>query len=126
MKPFSAAIAALLAFAPMLGCSGKLDQKECDKLRGGAFDLINAAHHCNSDADCRQSNWPSCPKPVSNANFDKVKPMAESFKKGQCEEEQPKCNPPPDVYCKQGLCVHREKGAPEGAAAPPADQIQVK
>jgi hypothetical protein len=126
MKPMPAVIVALLVFAPMLGCSSKLDQKECDKLRGDAFDLINAAHHCNSDADCRQSDWPSCPKPLSNTNFDKIKPMAESFKKGQCQEEQPKCSAPPDVYCKQGLCVHREKGAVTGAESPPADQIQVQ
>src|SRR5262245_53901727 len=126
MKPFPAAVAAFLVFAPMLGCSSKLDPKECDKLRGDAFDLINGAHHCNTDADCRQSDWPACPKPVSNTNFHKIKPMSESFKKGQCEEEKPKCGETPDVYCKQGLCVHREKSAPAGAGQPPADSIQVK
>jgi hypothetical protein len=125
MKPFAAAAAAVLALALMLGCSNKMDPKECDTLRSSAFDIINGAHHCNSDADCRQSNWPACPRPVSNLSFDKLKPMSESFKKGECEEKPPECKPSPDVYCKQGLCVHREKGS-DGAGVVPVDQIQMK
>lgn len=119
---------ALLAVAALFvaACSSKLETKECDKLRGDAFDLLNKGQQCNTDADCRQSDWPGCAKPVSNANWDKIKPMGDAYKKGQCEEPKIDCKAPPEVYCKQGLCVHREKGTPEGAGNTPIDQIQVK
>src|SRR5262245_49725647 len=105
-----------------IACS-KLDQKECDKIRGDAFEILNKAQHCSVDADCRQSEWPGCPKPLSNKTFDQLKPMGDQYKKGQCEEPKVECKPPPEVYCKQGLCVHREKGMPEGAGETPVDQI---
>jgi hypothetical protein len=105
---------------------GKLDAKECDKLRGDAFDIVNKAQHCNTDTDCRQSAWPGCAKPLSNQTFDEIKPMADAYKKGQCEEPKTECKPPPEVYCKQGLCVHRELGTPEGAKDTPLDQIKIE
>jgi hypothetical protein len=113
-----------LAFAP--GCENKMEAKECDKLRGEAFELVNKAQHCNADADCRQSEWPGCQKPISNATFEKIKPMSDSYKKGLCDEPKVECKAPPDSYCKQGLCVHREKGTAEGSGNTPADQIQIK
>jgi hypothetical protein len=120
-----AALGALaLALAP--GCENKMEPKECDKLRGEAFELVNKAQHCNADADCRQSDWPGCQKPVSSATFEKIKPMSDSYKKGLCEEPKVDCKAPPDAYCKQGLCVHREKGTAEGSGNTPADQIQIK
>lgn len=94
-------------------CSSKMEDKECSKIRGEAFDLVNKAQACNTDADCRQSDWPGCAKPVSLTTFEKVKPMAETFKKGQCEEKAQTCEPPPPAYCKQGLCAHKVKGVDE-------------
>lgn len=119
----AAALAALGA-----GCESKMDPKECDKIRGEAFELLNKAHHCNTDADCRQSDWPGCERPLSNADYDKIKPMADKFKAGKCEEPKAssECKEPPEVYCKQGLCVHREKGVPENQGQTPTDQIQIK
>jgi hypothetical protein len=116
------AAAATLAFS--VGCENKMEPKECDKIRGEAFDLLNKAQHCNTDVDCRQSDWPGCQKPESQATFDKVKPMKEAFEKGKCEETKSDCKPPPEVFCKQGLCVHREKGADSNAT--PTDQIIIK
>ena len=126
MTPFRLACALALAGAAvaLAGCESKLDTKECDKLRGEAFDLVNKGQQCNTDADCRQSEWPGCERAVSNATYDKIKPMADSFKKGKCEEPKMECRKPPEAYCKQGLCVHREKGVPEGAGNTPTDQIQ--
>ena len=109
-----------------LGCSGKLDAKECDKLRGDAFDLLNKGQQCNDDKDCRQSDWPGCAKPISNSNYDKISPMSAAYKKGQCEEPKIECKKPPESYCKQGLCVHREIGTPEGAGNTPTDQIKIE
>lgn len=117
-------VALMIACLP--GCENKLDPKECDKLRGDAFEILNKAHHCNTDADCRQSDWPGCAKPLSNADFDKIKPMSDKFKEGKCEEPKVECKPPPAVYCKQGLCVHREPGRPEDEGQVPLDQIQIK
>jgi len=108
-------------------CSSSLDQKECDKLRGDAFDMLNKAQHCNNDADCRESEWPGCPKPLSMKTFDELKPMAEKYKKGKCEEPKTECKAAPEVYCKQGLCVHREKSASSGEAPPPAaDTVKIE
>ena len=114
---------AFLALFSSLGCSSKMDSKECDKIRGEAFDLLNKAQHCNVDADCKQSEWPGCAKPVAGSTLDTIKPMAEKYKKGQCDEPKMECRTPPESYCKQGLCVHREKGTPEGAGAPAGDII---
>ena len=47
------------------------------------------------------------------------------FEKGKCEETKPECKTPPVVYCKQGLCVHRELGTPENMGAP-AGEIIIK
>jgi hypothetical protein len=108
------------------GCSNEMDPKECLKLREDAFDLLNKAQHCNNDAECRQSDWPGCAKPLSMTTYDKIKPMKDGFSKGKCQETKSDCREPPEVYCKQGLCVHREKGTPEGAGNTPADQIIIK
>ncbi|MGK4003841.1 hypothetical protein WMF31_14510 [Sorangium sp. So ce1036] len=122
--PTSLLLPALLAL--LAGCESKMEPKECDTIRGDAFELVNKAQHCNTDADCRQSEWPGCAKPVSQATFEKIKPMAERYKTGKCEEPQVECKSPPESYCKQGLCVHRELGTTEGAGATPTDQIQIQ
>jgi hypothetical protein len=114
---------AFLALFSSLGCSSKMETKECDKIRGEAFELLNKAQHCNVDGDCKQSEWPGCAKPVAVSTLDTIKPMAENYKKGQCDEPKVECRTPPESYCKQGLCVHREKGTPEGAGAPAGDII---
>ena len=104
-----------------------MDPKECDKIRGEAFELLNKAQHCDTDADCQESEWPGCAKPLSKSVAGQIKPMKESFQKGKCEEPKTApCREAPPVYCKQGLCVHREKGTPEGAGNTPSDQIIVK
>ncbi|EYF07002.1 hypothetical protein [Chondromyces apiculatus] len=122
----SALALALAALALLAGCENKMEPKECDKLRGEAFEILNKAHHCNADADCRQSEWPGCAKPLSNADHDKIKPLADKFQGGKCEEPKVDCKAPPEVYCKQGLCVHREKGTPEDEGRVPSDQIKIE
>lgn len=112
-----------VAIGFLLGCSNKLEQKECDKLRGEGFDLINAAQHCNTDADCSQSQWPGCARAVNAKTVASAGLISEKYKKGECEEPKLTCKPPPDAYCKQGLCVHREKGTQDGAGAPAGDII---
>ncbi len=126
MRPWSLACALVLACAALAGCENKMDVKECDKLRGEAFDLVNKGQQCNTDADCRQSEWPGCERAVSNATYDKIKPMSDAFKNGKCEEPKMECRKPPEAYCKQGLCVHREKGMTEGSGNTPSDQIIVQ
>ena len=84
-------------------------QQECTKLRDSAFELINAASVCSTDADCKPSEWPGCAKPVSAASFDKIHGMMDSFQKGKCEEKKPECKQPPVVYCQEGLCAFRYK-----------------
>ncbi len=113
----------VVVFGSLLGCSNKIEQKECDKLRGDAFDLINAAQHCNVDADCSQSQWPGCSRAVNAKTTASITPMADKYKKGECEEPKMTCKEPPEAYCKQGLCVHREKGVPENAGEPAGDII---
>jgi hypothetical protein len=120
LAPLSALI---FCFGSLLGCGSKMDAKECDKIRGDAFDMVNAAQHCSTDADCKQSEWPGCARAVNTKTVDAIKPMADNFKKGQCEETKLDCKAPPESYCKQGLCVHREKGTTEGAGAPAGDII---
>jgi hypothetical protein len=134
MKPaartphLAAALAAVLGLALPLssGCNSKMETKECDRIRGEAFDLLNKAQHCDADPDCQQSAWPGCAKPLSKVTEKQIQPMRESFQKGKCEEPKIECKEPPQVYCKQGLCVHREKGTPEGAGNTPSDQIIIK
>ena len=123
--PLGIAIGALL-LAVVPGCEKKMEPQACDKLRADAFALLNKAHHCGTDADCRQSEWPGCQKPISQKDFDTIKPMSDSYKQGKCEEPKIDCPAPPESYCKQGLCVHREKGRNENdpAPAPGGDTIK--
>jgi hypothetical protein len=124
--PLAAVVLAAVALPLSGGCSNSLDPNECLKLRVDAFELLNKAQHCNNDADCRQSDWPGCAKPMSMETHGKIQPMKASFTKGKCQEPKAECREPPEVYCKQGLCVHREKGTPEGAGNTPLDQIIIK
>jgi len=124
MKRVGSVVAvAFMALVCSLGCSNKMDPKECDKIRGEAFELLNKAQHCNTDVDCKQSAWPGCAKPINGQTEGTLAPMAEKYKKGECEEPKVDCKTPPESYCKQGLCVHREKGTPENAGAPAGDLI---
>jgi hypothetical protein len=110
-------MACLVRLAPialagfLAACSNKMDPKDCAKLRESAFDLINQASVCSTDADCMPSAWPGCAKPLSKASGDKIKGMMESFQKGQCAETKMDCQPPPTVYCQEGLCAFRYKPA---------------
>ncbi len=128
-RPARAALALLavlaLALPLSIGCSNTMEPAQCNTIRSDAFDLLNKAQHCNDDKDCRQSEWPGCAKPLSNETFAKIKPMRGEFEKGKCEETKSDCKEPPVVYCKQGLCVHREKGTPENMGAP-AGEIIIK
>ena len=89
-------------------CS-KMDPQECTKLRDGAFELINTANVCTSDADCKPSDWPGCAKPIIAQNLEKIHAMKDTFSKGKCEEKPAACNPSPVVYCQEGLCAFRYK-----------------
>ena len=114
------AAALVLSFA---GCSGKLDDKECTKLKIESFDVLNKAQHCNNDTDCRGSFWPDCDKPLSNQNSEEVKKNADAYFNGKCEETKPECKDTTPIYCKQGLCVRKEKGAAEPGGAAPSDIV---
>jgi hypothetical protein len=116
-------VSAALCFSALfsaIGCDKALEQKECDKLRGQAFDLLNKAQPCATDNDCMQSEWPGCEKPSNQKTADAIRPMRAEFTAGQCAEAKQECRKPPQVYCKQGLCVHREVGIT------PTDEIQVQ
>jgi len=99
-----------LVFVVFTAC-GKLDPKECKKLRDSAFDLINTANMCTADPECKESEWPGCAKPINVTNFDKIHAMMETFTKGKCEEQpKGKCQTPtPKVYCQEGICGFRYK-----------------
>ena len=98
-----------LVFVALSACS-KMDPKECTKLRESAFELINTASVCTADADCKESEWPGCPKAVSVASFDKIRGIKETFTNGKCEEPPPpKCQQAPKVFCQEGLCAFRYK-----------------
>lgn len=102
------------------GCSGQMEEKECTKLKIESFDILNKAQHCNTDADCSPSTWPDCAKPLSEANNAEIKKRSEVYFTGKCEETKPACTDTTPVYCKQGLCVRKEKGSAEmpGGTAP--------
>jgi len=104
-------VTAILCFA-LLGACSKMSPEECMKLRDSAFELINSANMCSSDAECKPSEWPGCTKPVNAANFDKIHAMMERTKKGKCEEKPAQCKPPPPVYCQEGICGFRYKAMP--------------
>ena len=102
---------AIPLFALAAGCS-KMSPEECTKLRDNAFELINTANMCSSDADCKPSEWPGCTKPVNAQNFGKMHGMIKAFKKGKCEEKPSQCQPPPPVYCQERICRFRYKNMP--------------
>jgi hypothetical protein len=108
-------IVALALFASSVACS-KMDNKDCGKLREDAFAILNAASVCSSDADCKPSEWPGCPKPVSASGFATIHGMMEKFQTGKCEEKPNVCKPGPEVFCQEGLCGFRYKASP---TAPP-------
>ena len=105
---------ALLALA---GCEEKLDDAACLKLRSEAFETINKAHTCDSDSDCVASEWPGCERPVNTRHKTQIDAKRKVFETGKCTDEPKNCRKPPEVYCKQGLCVFREKPGQTNLAA---------
>lgn len=119
-----ALIAAVCALAGFSGCSSKMEEKDCTKLKMDAFDVLNKAQHCNNDTDCRGSVWPDCQKPLSSVSATDIKAKEDAYFTGKCEEAKPTCSDTTPIYCKQGLCVRKEKGAPGSAGdAPPGDIV---
>jgi hypothetical protein len=105
-------------------CEKRAKPEECDTWRGQGFELKNKAQPCATDVDCQQSDWPPCESPVSKKTNEAIAPLKKQWDEGKCEDtmeeerkakNRPKqeCRTPPEVYCKQGLCVHREVGKPE-------------
>jgi hypothetical protein len=114
-----AMVALAVALTPYAGCEKRLKPEECDALRGEAFQELNKAQPCASDADCQQSEWPGCEKPLAKkTHADKIQGLQAKFVEGKCEEKKADCRKPPPVYCKQGLCVHKEAGMPVMDDAP--------
>jgi hypothetical protein len=97
-----------LAGTTTVGCS-KLDPKECAKLRESAFELVNQAHQCTTDADCKPSEWPGCAKPIGATAVEKIRPLRDTYQKGKCEEPKVECKPPLPIFCQEGLCAFRYK-----------------
>ncbi len=93
-----------------MGCS--MDPKECAKLREAAYDVINTPGNCETDADCRASEWPGCPKAINATNLDKIKKFQDAAKKGKCVDPALTCKPVPPLYCQTGLCVFKYKEPP--------------
>lgn len=108
------------------GCSSKMEEKECTKLKIESFDILNKAQHCNTDADCSPSTWPDCAKPLSEVNNAEIKKKSEAYFTGKCEETKPACTDTTPVYCKQGLCTRKEKGMPENPGGTAPGDIIVK
>lgn len=114
----------LVLMALGFGCNQPVEK--CRELRSQAFDILTGqAHPCSSDADCFPSDWPGCDQPVSAKNRDKIAEIKQQFDEGGCvsheeiaAEENRECREPPIVYCKQGLCVFREKAGEPAAASP--------
>ena len=111
----------------VFGCEATLSPAECEGLRLDAFAIRNnsahnAPHTCATDADCVGTTWPGCAYPVSAKNNDKIMDLKKKFSAGKCEEPKKECRKPPEVYCKQGLCVFREKAA----APPPAATMTIE
>ncbi len=104
-------LAALALMLSSFGCSKS--EKECLALRAEAFEIINVQgegnlpHTCNDDSGCIGTEWPSCSKPSSKKNEAKIGALMSQFEGGGCKEDPSDCPESPDVYCKQGLCVHR-------------------
>ncbi|MBM4374866.1 MAG: hypothetical protein FJ095_07260 [Deltaproteobacteria bacterium] len=107
-KEAMAVVGWTVAFFSASGCSNKLEDAQCEVLRGQAFEVINSAHVCADDADCVPTNWPGCAKPVSSKNKARVLEFKEKFDQGKCVEAKATCRDTPEIYCKQGLCVFRE------------------
>ena len=99
-------------------------EKKCNKLRSEAFDLLNKGQQCNNDQDCRQSDWPGCAKPVSIASWDKIKPMADSYKKGQCEEPAGVQGAAPSYASRASACTARRAPPRARARARRSDEIK--
>lgn len=121
VRPSLATFAVGITLAALsTSCKPKLKPEECATTRKEAFEILNKAQPCATDPDCHQSSWPGCEKPSNQKTLDAIKPIHEKFTNGQCEDPKPECRAAPEVYCKQGLCVHREKGIV------PSDEIQIQ
>ncbi len=99
----------LLLLAAPMACGTTLSEEKCNEVRGAAYEIINEAHTCNSDADCVETEWPGCTKPASRKNKKRITAFKTKFDDGNCKEPQTECREIPEIYCKQGLCVFREK-----------------
>lgn len=95
-----------------LTVSCSMDPKECAKLRESAYDIINTPSNCETDKDCRPSEWPGCPKAINAVNLEKIKKIREAATKGKCVDPAMPCTAMPPLYCQEGLCVFKYKNQP--------------
>ncbi len=106
---FLVGLVLVLGVLDVTGCEKKLEKEQCALVRKKAFDLLAVAQPCATDQDCGPTTWPECTKPANKKTLDAIGPIQKEFADGKCEEPKKDCKSP-EVYCKQGLCVVREKG----------------
>lgn len=100
-----------LVWLALGGCS--LDEEQCRTLRSRAFDELNGSHACRDDADCVQSEWPGCTKPLNREAQGRIVRLKAEFDDGGCKEPSASCAAAPEVYCDRQLCIfHYRRSKP--------------
>lgn len=98
--------AALLALS-LVSAIGCRNEQACLALRTEGFDILNGAHPCNDDSDCRTSEWPDCGKPLNDETDAKLTAVRERAKAAGCDVSRASCEGVRPAYCDRNLCVAR-------------------
>ncbi|MEQ9319290.1 MAG: hypothetical protein RIF41_09020, partial [Polyangiaceae bacterium] len=83
------------------------DEQACLSLRQQGFEILNGAHPCNDDSDCRTSEWPDCGKPLNHKTDAKLTAVRERAEAAECEDVEASCERMRPAYCDRNLCVAR-------------------
>lgn len=83
------------------------DEQACLELRQRGFEILNGAHPCNDDSDCRTSEWPDCGKSLNDETDATLTAVRERAKAAGCDDVETSCEGMRPAYCDRNLCVAR-------------------
>jgi hypothetical protein len=98
----------LAAWLPLLAtASACRSEQACLALRAQGFEVVNQAHPCNDDSDCRISEWPTCGKPLNARSEARLQALEGESAAANCRQAPTTCPSDASAFCDRNFCIAR-------------------